>query len=170
MEHEELWSAVLSGMHKRHAGWITRYCAARAKSAAQGEDLAAEVFARAWKKRGSFGPPYRAAAWLRGIAKRVCLSHARRQAVERRCLQEWAREGGGPRPPEEPPEVCGRRELIERAMSGSAPGRRRVLKLRYLKGLQYGEIARELGTNDEAARARVKRAREVARRMLRVGA
>jgi RNA polymerase sigma-70 factor (ECF subfamily) len=129
--------AMFAGLYERHRLAVRRYVTRRVGDGA-GDDLAAEVFIRAFRVRERFRAEHESALpWLLGIANHVIADHRR---IERRRLEALQRLTG-----EES-------ELIEHAEAGLAP--ELVAALRALPAVErdtlllvvWGEL-----TQDEAA-------------------
>lgn len=68
---------MFAGLYERHGTAVRRYAARRVGQMA-GDDLAAEVFIRAFRARGRFRADYECALpWLLGIANHVIADHRR---------------------------------------------------------------------------------------------
>jgi RNA polymerase sigma factor (sigma-70 family) len=63
-------------LYARHAGAIAAYALRRTRSEADAEEVVAETFLIAWRKRGDLRGD--ALPWLYGVARRVLAGHARR--------------------------------------------------------------------------------------------
>ncbi len=75
--------SLFAVVYERHGVPVRRYVMRRV-GMADGDDMAAEVFARAFRARGKFRPEYSSALpWLMGVANNVIADHRR---VERRRL------------------------------------------------------------------------------------
>ncbi|MEE9278360.1 MAG: RNA polymerase sigma factor [Dehalococcoidia bacterium] len=137
-----------------HYPQLSRFFRSRLPSADEAEDLAAEVFAEAWRSRDRLrwrNRPF--SAWLFGIARRRLASYYRH------------------RPPQEPLDLTGVpdglsapaddeqlaleiRDILERL----PPEHRTALKLRYVVGLSGLEAAAAMGRSHGAYRAILHRA------------
>jgi RNA polymerase sigma-70 factor (ECF subfamily) len=83
--------ALFAGLYERHGLAVRRYVRRRVGDAA-GDDLASEVFSRAFRARGRYRAERDAALpWLLGIANHVIADHRR---LERRRLGALARLAG----------------------------------------------------------------------------
>jgi RNA polymerase sigma-70 factor (ECF subfamily) len=151
---------AFSVVYDRHVdalfGW------ARARVGDHAADLTAEVFARAWLRRGSFRDEAggSAAPWLYGIAGNVLRDSLRKRRVEDRARNRL----GLPlevAPDPEYDRLEQRLSLPEaalRALSDLPSAEREVLELRVVDERPYREIAARLRCTPEAARLRVSRA------------
>src|SRR5438552_3200893 len=82
--------AMFSCLYKRHLGAVARYVARRAGSELS-EDLTAEVFVRAFRKRAVFRDDHGSALpWLLGIANHLIADHRRAERRRLEMLQRLA--------------------------------------------------------------------------------
>jgi RNA polymerase sigma-70 factor (ECF subfamily) len=109
------------------------------------EDLAQEVFLRAFESLSSLREPERFGAWLKSIAWRECRAWVRRQRVERRASQQIANElAQGPyeRMSDEEFESENRwLTRLEKTINDLSDGKKAVLALFYVRGLSHESIA-----------------------------
>lgn len=82
--------AVLAGdqsafgeLYDRHARWVRAVLYSTVRDLAQAQDLAQEVFLRAYGHLGRLRDPQRFGPWLMGITRRVALEWQRRRATDR---------------------------------------------------------------------------------------
>lgn len=131
-----------------------RYARARL-SPADAEDVVAEVFAIAWRKRDVTMVDSR--AWLLGVARRVMANHVRAQG-RRAALTERLRASPASAVPNETGLV---RELDElrRALARLRPADREVIALLASAELSTAELAEALACSPASAATRVHRAR-----------
>lgn len=128
------------------------------------EDLAAEVFLRAWRRKSTcHGEPL---PWLYGIARNVLLEHYRgRQRREAAVMQAEAKAAAELQleqtSPERGPETVVAAALdIRQALSELSETDREVLTLYTWENLGYEELATVLDISAATARVRVHRARK----------
>lgn len=158
MDVEQLFDA--------HHGAVVAYARRRGASVDGAHDVAAEVFAVAWRRRDELGvvPDGVERAWLLGVARRVLANHwrgdRRRRALLRRLGGTVA--AGSP----DVAEVADLDPAVVAAL-GALPARdREVLRLVAWDGLTHAEVAVVLGCTETAVSSRVVRARERLRRAL----
>jgi RNA polymerase sigma-70 factor (ECF subfamily) len=132
----------------------------------QAEDLCQETFARAWAARRRLRRPAGFRAWLYSIALNQWKSSLRR----RRLAGLWGLLPGREEPPEAPDLAQGPAGPLEEAARRSfwakvaefcagLPDREaEVFRLRFLDGLELGEIAQALGLSPSAAKTHLYRA------------
>ncbi len=139
--------------------------------AAAAEDMAQEVFLRAWRKLGTFrlGQPLR--PWLLRLASHVCINALKkRRPVPVAMLADD--EGDAREPVSEAPsapELAARGEAaahLEAAIAQLPDEYRLLITLRHVEELSYEEIAAALGRPLGTIKVQLFRARERLRRML----
>ena len=132
------------------------------------EEIAQEVFVRAWRKLPQFRRESTPSTWLYRIAVNLAKNHLRRRTVLP--LEPEAVElAGGPAPTDGPEEsvVAGSvRELVRRAVAELPPELRTVVALYYLDELSVTEGAQTIGKPAGTVKSRLARARETLRRTL----
>lgn len=138
------------------------------------EDIAQEVFLRAYRSLGQIEAGSRLAPWLVRIAVNLCYDHLRR--LRRRGERSFSELG-----PQEA-RVVDRllhdeaalhavdrlflREIAEKLVGQLAPQDRAVLLLKEREGMDTREVARVLGCSETAVRLRLFRARRALRKLL----
>jgi RNA polymerase sigma factor (sigma-70 family) len=155
------------GLVGRHADAIFRYIAARIGPVA-GEDVLAETFLVAFRRRAGFDPGATSARpWLYGIAANLVLRHhdAERAWLQRSSAGARALAADERTAPEPLVEADGRldahglRPALAAALLELTPGERAVLLLHALEGYSHEEIAETLAITRGAAKTRLSRAR-----------
>lgn len=127
---------------------------------ADADDLAQEVFVRAWKGLRRFRGESSFRTWL----YRVALNVARTERARQRSLLRWLRPVGDA--PEiasgDPPvdRILAAREAVEYALRSLPDDLRTAVTLRDLQGLEYREIATILNVPIGTVESRIFRARE----------
>jgi RNA polymerase sigma factor (sigma-70 family) len=127
-------------------------------------DLWAETFAQVVKSRHRYRgrSPDEAAGWVYAIARKLLAGYHRRGTTERRALQRLHLE----RPPATPEVLAAierraglsdLRDALADALADLSPGVREAVKQRVIDERSYSQIARSLGTTEQAVRARVSR-------------
>lgn len=137
-----------------HARTVYRYARTRL-SAADAEDVVAEVFAIAWRKGGLV--PADPRAWLLGVARRVLANEVRAQRrrsalTERLFAHPAAAVPDGNR-------LVGELDELHRAMDRLRPADREVIALLAAAELTTAEFAEVLGCSPGSAATRAHRAR-----------
>lgn len=138
------------------------------------EDIAQEVFLRAYRSLGQIEAGSRLAPWLVRIAVNLCYDHLRR--LRRRGERSFSELG--PREArvvdtllhdEAALHAVDRlflREVAEKLVGQLAPQDRAVLLLKEREGMDTREVARVLGCSETAVRLRLFRARRALRKLL----
>lgn len=160
---------------------VRRYC----RDTAQAEDLAQEVFLKAYEALDSYRGDARFSSWLYRIALNRCRDWAKSPRRTERSLEALSESGaaigtgdgvegldGGevaPQTPETPEEALERGEraaLLRRALEELAPDYAVPLLLKYEQDLSYAEMAERLDATAGALKVRVHRARARLRKLL----
>ena len=139
-------------------------------------ELSQEAFLNAWKGLGKFQGESSFATWLYRLTSNVCIDFLRREK-RRTALsmtispddEEEARQAELPDERFSPHVEAERRERQEALRAGLntlSAEHRRVLILRELEGLSYGEIAQVLGLEEGTVKSRIARARLALRNYL----
>ena len=140
--------------------WLTR----RSYDAQLASDLVGETFARAFADRRRFrgSGPDEVSAWIFGIARNTLHEALRRGRNERQAMRRL-----GVEPLvltdveieriEQLADLGSLRVALLSALEELGPEQRDAVRLRVVDELGYPEIARRLGVNEAAARARVSR-------------
>lgn len=152
----EVEADAFAELYEAHADRVYRYLLARTSRPQEAEELTSATFLRAFANLGSYrGRGSGFGAWLMTIAHNL--------------LVNWYRDRGR-RPPtaplEEalsiPSETPGpeasllRRESVRQvreALGGLAPERRRLVALKYARGMSNAEIGRMMGRSEGAVKA-----------------
>jgi len=130
-------------------------------------DVAAEIFATAWRRRDQVPAPPEDRLWLYGVARRVLLRHQRgawrrarllRRLGAQRSLDDASTDPCGP------PGTDG--ERVRAAIARLRPSDRDVLSLVLWERLSHGEAAAVLGCSVNAVALRLHKARARLRRAL----
>ncbi|OUO13300.1 RNA polymerase sigma factor [Flavonifractor sp. An4] len=139
-------------------------------------ELSQEAFLNAWKGLGKFQGDSSFATWLYRLTSNVCIDFLRREK-RRNALsmtislddEEEARQAELPDErfsPHVEAERRERQETLRAGLSTLSAEHRRVLILRELEGLSYGEIAQVLGLEEGTVKSRIARARLALRNYL----
>ena len=173
---EALWAQAAAGDHaafaafyRGHADAVFTHVWARVDCRADAQDLAAEVFVVAWRKRRSvrFDAASGILPWLLATANNLLRKHYRTQARRSRSVP-------GQRTTADEPDVLDDLVAVEDdrrvqaclrvALEKLRPEERRVIELRFIRGMSHAAIADLLGVPAATARTRLRRAVEQARR------
>lgn len=152
-------------LYRSHAQDLLRFFARRTFDAQVALDLTAETFAAALEGQSGCRARTDAArrSWLYGIAHNLLAGFYRSGEVEQRAVRRAAVQT--PQLSEESidrveqlADLAGARRLLSDALDGLSDQYREVLRLRVVEERSYPDVAAELGTTEQTARARVSRA------------
>jgi len=157
-------ASAFRAFYERYAERVFGYHVRRTGVPEAAHDLTAETFAQAWLARrrfrdragGTAGP------WLFAIARNVLVSSVRRQRLE---MSACERLGILVEAQAEPEATW--LDGLDEALEDLPAGQGDAIRLRVVDGLEYEEVARELGTTPAAARVRVHRGLSSLRHRLR---
>jgi RNA polymerase sigma factor (sigma-70 family) len=152
---EELYRQSRDDVHAYVAGLL------RDRSAA--EDVTAQAFERAYRRRRTFKPGRGSRrAWLFGIARNAALDELRRRRRRARLVADP--EDESLLPPHEGSEVAIRRAALRSAIAELAPRERELVALKFFAGLTNTEIASVIGTSETNAGTKLHRVIQKLRR------
>jgi RNA polymerase sigma factor (sigma-70 family) len=143
-------------LYERTFPRVYAYVASLLRDRAAAEDVTAQAFERAYRKRRS----YRAGrgtmeAWLFGIARNAALDELRRR--KRRTRLEGDPEDSGVPSSDDHLELALRRETVRAALASLDGRERDLIALKFAGGLTNAEIGRILGMSESAAGTRLHR-------------
>jgi RNA polymerase sigma-70 factor (ECF subfamily) len=135
---------------------VFAYVAGLLRDRSAAEDVTAQAFERAFRKRRSFDARRGSGrAWLFGIARNAALDELRRRSRMAELAAEP--EDVGSASPEEGAEAALRRTALRQAMAGLDPRERELVSLKFFAGLSNAEIAAVIGTSETNAGTRIHR-------------
>lgn len=149
--------------------WRLLNGAGRPDSAVEAQDLAQEVFLRAYQAFDRLRPDSNPRAWLYKIASNcayTALRRGQRRAQRNLPLQEELLAIPDPHSPAREVDLKETMEQIARAIATLPPKQRVAVVLRHVQGLDYGAIAEVLHCSPDSARANVYQALRRLRRVL----
>jgi RNA polymerase sigma-70 factor, ECF subfamily len=150
-------------LYRRSFPRVYAYVASLLRDRAAAEDVTAQAFERAYRKRRSFRPSRGSAdAWLMGIARNAALDELRRR--RRTARLEHEPEDPLPAAPDDEVERGLRRASVRAALEKLDPRDRDLIALRFAAGLSHAEIARVLGMSETNAGTKLHRAIETLRK------
>jgi RNA polymerase sigma factor (sigma-70 family) len=130
----------------------------RDRSAA--EDVTAQAFERAYRRRASFKPERGThRAWLFGIARNAALDELRRRGRHAELTTE-PEDVAAAGAHEEAAEAALRRTMLNEALAKLSPRERELIALKYFGGLANAEIAAVIGVSESNAGTKLHRAME----------
>lgn len=145
-------------LYEEHARPLLGFLIYRTGDRALAEDIAADTFERAMRRRGLFDRHRGdAKSWLYTIALNILRDHARRRDAERRALERVGAGAAGPEPDAGIARVEQRDEL-DRALAQLSGGERDVIALKFGAGLSVAEIATLWRETPSAVESRLYRA------------
>jgi RNA polymerase sigma-70 factor (ECF subfamily) len=164
-------AGAFEALVRRYQGWVFTLALRMVGNRAEAEDVAQEVFLKAYRGLAGFKAASRFTTWLYAIASHHCLNHlqarSRRGASAGRDRSHAERDL--PVAVERLPDGAPRADaLLERAefarivqaeMAHLTEEHRLILVLRDIQGLSYEAIARTLGLEPGTVRSRLHRAR-----------
>jgi RNA polymerase sigma-70 factor (ECF subfamily) len=128
----------------------------RRRSAADPENLVAEVFAIAWRRRADLPSTLLRRAWLFGAARRLLLAEARATGRERKLVELSARLDRGA----EPRKDRNVEDAVARALGRLNADERELIQLVEWEHLTPAEVSVVLGLRPGTVRVRLHRARQ----------
>ena len=135
------------------------YVAGLLRDRSAAEEVTAQAFERAYRRRASFDPSRGTRrAWLFGIARNAALDELRRRRRQAALLTEPGDEPGSGT--EEAAEAALRRSMIRSAIAALPARDRELVALKYFAGLDNAEIATVLAISESNAGTRLHRAIE----------
>jgi len=159
---------------RRHQRWVFSLALRMVGNGAEAEDLAQEVFLKAYRGLGGFRGAARFSTWLHSIASHHCLNALEtrsRQPLDRRERERPGEPGNDDPPPrlERLPngtpgadavlEQRDRARLVQAALARLSLDHRLIVVLRDIQGMSYETIAESLGIELGTVRSRLHRAR-----------
>ena len=145
-----------ASLYERTFPRVYAYVASLLHDRAAAEDVTAQAFERAFRKRRS----YRAGrgtreAWIFGIARNAALDELRRRK-RHAALEEEPQDLASPSPTDLA-ELALRRETVRAALAGLEERERELVALKFMGGLSNTEIARVLGLSESNAGTKLHR-------------
>ncbi len=143
----------------------------------EAEDVAQEVFLKAYERFGELCHSPTAGGWLKTVATNMSLNHLTRYRSRWSFFSELVRSDDGdegepiefaaPDHFEHDLDQADRHQLIDKALQKLPPAQRVPLVLFHLQGLSYEEIAAKLNVSLGKVKTDIFRAREAMRKRLR---
>ena len=143
-------------LYRRTFPRVYAYVASLLRDRSAAEEVTAQAFERAYRKRRSFRPRRGTVdAWLFGIARNAALDELRHRS--RRASLEADPADLDAASPDEHAEGTIRRAAVRAAMRQLEPRERELVALKFAGGLTNAEIARVLGVSESNAGTRLHR-------------
>lgn len=148
-------------LYKRHKGALYRFVLRSIRDRALAEELYQEVWMRAIEARGRYEVQAKFTTWLYTIAHNRLVDHWRKRGLTLVSLdQEEAAQAELPAGADyEPHRVLEAKQTLARfarALEALPPAQREAFLLHEEAGMSVAEIARATGTNEEAAKSRLR--------------
>ncbi|MFH1427224.1 MAG: RNA polymerase sigma factor [Patescibacteria group bacterium] len=151
---------------KRYLAPIFNYALGFVKDTATAEDLTQEVFVKVWRKIKKFDKKYKFKNWLYAIAKNTCLDYLKKNRAinfselnlvdDNLMFKDLIKEAGPSS--QEKLERSHETNILNSAID-KLPGKyKQTIKLHYLSGFKFREIADELKESIETIKSRNRRA------------
>ncbi len=172
----ELVARVLDGSAAAFRGLVERYqrpvlsvIARMVGDPTLAEDLAQEVFVKAYRKLHTYDPRRKLASWLFKIAHNTTIDHLRRARLDTVPLETTTADGedswetlraSEAEGPERRAEAAQLIAGLEAALGRLRPSYREILLLRFQQGLAYHEIVEVTGLSMGTVKVRLHRARK----------
>jgi RNA polymerase sigma factor (sigma-70 family) len=141
----------------QHYVRIFAFAARRVSGRESAEDVVADTFAIAWRRRDRI--PEEALPWLYAIAANVIANQYRSSHRRHNLDERLAREASVAAPGTDPADALGGRDELGAALARLEEAEREVLRLVAWEGLSTGDGARVVGCSPGAFRVRLHRAR-----------
>ena len=145
---------------------------------AEAQDIAQEVFLKAYERFAELGTSPTAGGWLKRVATNMSLNHLSRYRSRWSFFSELSSGGSeedeteiefaSPQNLDEDLARADRHELVEQALQKLPQAQRVPLVLYHLEGLRYEEIAAKLNVSLGKVKTDIFRAREALRKRLRL--
>ena len=150
-------------LYRRAFPRVYAYVASLLRDRSAAEEVTAQAFERAWRKRSTYHPARGSAeAWLFGIARHAALDELRR--LKRRATLEGEPADLYATEPEDHANAVVRRETVRAALAELEPRDRDLVALKFHAGLSNAEIARVLELSESNVGTKLHRTMEKLRR------
>ena len=147
-------AAAFEILYRRHRTGLFRFVLRSVKTRAIAEELYQEVWIRAIEARARYAPKARFITWLYTIAHNLLVDHWRRTGLQLVALDEEVSSNT----PDPARQLEGRQALqrFAAALEALPAAQREAFLLHEEGGLTVAEIASATGTNEEAAKSRLR--------------
>ena len=147
---------TFAALYERTFPRVYAYVASMLRDRSSAEDVTAQAFERAYRKRRSYRPGRGSMdAWVFGIARNAALDELRKRKRSAALVADP--EDTGSASPEDQAELALRRETVRGALASLDGQERDLIALKFAGGLSNGEIARVLGTSESNVGTRLHR-------------
>src|SRR5258707_2770484 len=148
-------AAAFEKLYARHRTRLYRFVLRSVKSRPVGEELFQEIWLRVIEARGRYSPQARFTTWLYTIAHNHLVDHWRKRGLTLVALESDEAPGTSP----DPADQAQARQSLERfaaALQALPPLQREAFLLHAECELSVADIAATTGTNEEAAKSRLR--------------
>jgi RNA polymerase sigma-70 factor (ECF subfamily) len=143
-------------LYERTFPRVYAYVASLLRDRSAAEDVTAQAFERAYRKRRSYRPARGSMdAWVFGIARNAALDELRRR--KRHAVLQADPEDAASPSPEDHAELAVRRQTVRTALASLDGQERDLVALKFAGGLSNAEIARVLGMSESNVGTRLHR-------------
>ena len=156
-------SESFEDLYRRTFPRVYAYVASLLRDRSSAEEVTAQAFERAYRRRSSYRPPRGPVeAWLFGIARNAALDELRRRSRRAR-IEHEPPDATAPAAEDEADGLL-RRATVRVALASLDARERDLIALKFSGGLSNAEIARVLGMSESNAGTRLHRTIEKLRR------
>ena len=149
--------AAFEALYRSSRDDLFAYVAGMLRDRSAAEDVTAQAFERAYRRRSSFNPKRGThRAWLFGIARNAALDELRRRGRNAELSGEPIDDDAGGAL-ERAAESALRRSVVRNALGALSARERELVALKYFAGLGNAEIATVLGISESNAGTRLHR-------------
>lgn len=148
---ESMDEGVFRLLASRHYESALRMAQKRVGNHSMAQDAVQEALIRVVRYRGHYHPSRPFAPWFHTILRNVCTDILRQEARRKNSLQSLS-DVMPPLPVADP-----RREKLVELLEGLSGGNAELLRLRYVSGLSFGELAIQCQLSQEAVKKRIQR-------------
>ena len=143
-------------LYERTFPKVYAYVASLLRDRSAAEDVTAQAFERAYRKRRTYRPSRGSReAWVFGIARNAALDELRKR--RRRARLEGEPEDLAAPSLDDHAELALRREAVRAALETLEDRERELVALKFMGGLSNSEIARVLGVSESSAGTKLHR-------------
>ncbi|HEY8001754.1 MAG TPA: sigma-70 family RNA polymerase sigma factor [Solirubrobacterales bacterium] len=152
--------AAFEALYRSSRDDVYGYVSSLLRDRSAAEDVTAQAFERAYRRRASFKPERGThRAWLFGIARNAALDELRRRSRHAELTTE-PEDVAAAGAHEEAAEASLRRSMLSAALAKLSPRERELVALKYFAGLANTEIATVIGVSESNAGTKLHRAME----------
>jgi RNA polymerase sigma-70 factor (ECF subfamily) len=147
-------------LYRRHKGGLFRFVLRSVRERAVAEELYQEIWMRAIEARGRYQVQAKFSTWLYTIAHNRLVDHWRKRGLQLVSLDQEGEPVDPPAAPSFQPEKIleGKQSLarFKRALEALPPAQREAFLLHHEADMGVAEIARATGSDEEAAKSRLR--------------